>query len=317
MLLEGKIALITGAGRGLGRAHALALAAAGASVVVNDLGGAPTGEGADAQPAEAVAEEIRVAGGSAIADASDISSWSEAGRLVTRTVERFGRIDVLVNNAGVCRRTAYGSLTEADWDLTMGVNAKGQAALIDAAARHWLKVGPEPGRAIVNMASPAGPHPLPPLSVYGVSKAAVLALTQTAAQELAPLGVRANAVAPIGRTRMVAQGADPMKAMPSEPNYDRFLPDHVAQLVLYLASPVCPFTGRLFGVRGDDVVLFAEWDARTHVENGAKAWTAETLATALADVPLQDQRGSIGPKGHYVAASPPDVTLAALQELRR
>jgi NAD(P)-dependent dehydrogenase (short-subunit alcohol dehydrogenase family) len=315
MLLGGRVALVTGAGRGLGRAHALALAAAGARVVINDLGGAASGEGADVAPAQAVAEEISQAGGVAVADGTDISNWAEAGRLIERTVERFGRLDVLVNNAGVCRRTAFGELSEADWDLTLAVNAKGPAALIDAAARHWRARGPQTGRAIVNTASSAGPHPLPPLSVYGVSKAAVLALTQTAAQELAPLGVRVNALAPIGRTRMVSQGADPSKSMPSDPDYDRFLPEHVATLVLYLASPLCPFTGRLFGVRGDDVVIFDEWDARTHVENAARAWTAEDLAAALGDLPLQNLRSSIGPKGRYTSPSPPDETLAALKRV--
>src|ERR1700712_4452433 len=275
MLLKGKVALVTGAGRGLGRAHALALAAAGAQVMVNDLGGSATGElpRADAGPGQLVADEISAAGGIARADQSDIASWSGAARLVERTVDAFGDLDIIVNNAGICRPTAFGNLAEEDWDRIIDVNAKGMAALIDAAARHWISVGPRSGRAIICTSSPGGSNPTTPLGIYGVSKAAVLAITQIAAQELAALGVRVNALAPIARTRMLqaAMGdRDVSSIMPHDPSYDLYDPDHIARLVLYLVSPLCPFTGRLFGVRADDLYLYDGWTAPHHVSNSAR-----------------------------------------------
>lgn len=196
-ILDGKVALVTGAARGVGRAHAHALAAAGARVVVNDLGGSAGGVGADAHLAQEVADSIKASGGDAIADGSDVSSWEQSGRLVNKVVEHFGRLDILVNNAGICRPTSFGSLSEEDWDRTMDINAKSVVALTEATVRHWRFTGPEPGRSIVNTASGAGTHPNFPLGVYGASKAAVLALTQVAAEELAPLGVRVNGLGPV------------------------------------------------------------------------------------------------------------------------
>lgn len=311
-MLKGKVALVTGAGRGVGRAHALALAAAGAQVVVNDLGGSTEGGGNSPDPAQEVVDEITAGGGTAAADTTDVSNWDEAARLVERTVAQFGRIDILVSNAGVCRRTAFGNLSEADWDRTLDVNAKAMAALIEGVTRQWQASPREPGRAIVCTASPAGARPTPPLGIYGVSKAAVLAVTQVAAQELAPLGVRVNAIAPIARTRMVGQAADTAKIMPSDPDFDRFLPDHIARLMIYLASPLCRFTGRLFGVRGDDVFLYEGWNAAHHVENASRPWTTEALAEALAGLAVQEQPRIVAPAGGIIMPTPSDELLAGL-----
>ena len=143
----------------------------------------------------------------------------------------------------------------------------------------------------------------------------MLALTQVAAYELAPLGVRVNALAPIARTRMVGEAADAALIMPGDPDFDRYLPDHVAQMVLYLVSPLCPFTGRLFGARGDDAFLYSEWDARWHANNARRQWTPEALAKAFAQVPLQDQRRTVGPQSTLEPdPSPTDETLSALQQ---
>ena len=169
-MLEGKVALVTGAGRGVGRAYALALAAAGAEVMVNDLGGSTEGVGGSPDPAQEVADEIVGSGGNAASDMTDVSNWANAARLVERTVAQFGRIDILVSNAGICRPTAFGKLSEADWDCTLDVNAKAMAALIDAAARQWQAAPREPGRAIICTASPAGARPTPPLGIYGVRR---------------------------------------------------------------------------------------------------------------------------------------------------
>jgi hypothetical protein len=165
--------------------------------------------------------------------------------------------------------------------------------------------------------SPGGANPIAPLGLYGVSKAAVLAIAQVAAQELAPLGVRVNALAPVARTRMVSAAVgghmDVDRIMPTDPEYDLYLPEHVARLVLYLVSPLCPFTGRVFGVRADDVYMYDGWTAPHHVSNRARAWTVEDLAAALAELPLQEQPQIIGPSGRHVQPSPMDHTLAALQ----
>jgi len=316
MLLQGKVALISGAGRGLGRAHALALAAAGATIIVNERGQRGPGVGAseDAQTAASTVAEITAAGGKAFSNPRDIASWQDAHVLVDDTVARHGRLDILINNAGICRMSAFGSLQEDDWDAIMNVNAKGTAALINAAARHWQNAPPATGRAVVNTASPQGAHPVFPIGLYSASKAAVLALTQVAASELAGLGVRVNALAPIARTRMVGTATNALKTMPVDPEFDRFLPEHVAQMVLYLVSPLCKFTGRLFGAKGDEAVLYAEWDAAFHTNNARRQWTPETLALAFRDAPLQDQRSTFAPHGSMAPEpSPTDETLASLQ----
>lgn len=317
-MLEGKVALVTGAGRGVGQAHALALAAAGAQVMVNDCGGSAWGEGSDEGPAHEVAKEIALAGGIAASDTTDISDWSAAAGLVERTVERFGDIDLLINNAGISRPTAFGELTEQVWDRVIDVNAKGMAALIDAAARHWREEGPKPGRSIVCTASPSGSNPHLPLGIYGVSKAAVLAIAQVAAQELAPLGVRVNALGPIARTRMVAaamhgHGVDTERIMPRDPDYDLYLPEHVARLVLYLVSPQCAFAGRFFAVRADDIFVFDGWTASHHVSNGKVPWTVESLAEALGEIPSQQETRIVGPMGRHSTLFPDDKILAQLK----
>ena len=317
MELKGKVALVTGAGRGLGEAHALALAAAGAKVVVNDVGVTAAGLAL----AQTVADSIVALGGIALADTSDISLWSSAASLVERTIAEFGEIDILVCNAGVCIPTRFGSLAEADWCRMMDVNVKGMVALIDAVTKQWQQTGPRAGRAIVCTASPAGAHPAPPLSLYGVTKAAVLAIAQVAAQELAPLGVRVNALAPIARTQMLAAAmsgrpVDLDRIMPCDPDYDLYDPAHVARLVLYLVSSLCPYTGRLFGVRADTIYVFEGWDAAHHIDNAGKAWTTETLAAALASVPRQEQTRIISSQGQFSSPCPHDATVNALDAVR-
>ena len=321
MILDGMVAIVTGAGGGLGEAHARILAAAGAAVVVNDLGGPANGfDGSDETAAQSVAAGIVKAGGVALADGTDISSWTGSAALIERTVSEFGRLDILVNNAGICRPTSFGRTTEEDWSRLMNVNAKGMAALIEAATRHWLHEGPRPGRAIVCTASPAGAFPHQPLGLYGVTKAAVLALAQVAAQELASLGVRVNSLAPVARTRMMKAAMEGARAdvdaiMPVSADYDLYLPEHVAKLVLYLVSPLCAFTGRLFGVRADDVFLYDGWDASQHISNDGQAWTLESLAHALETVPLQEATRIIGPMGRHETVSPPDHALERLRTL--
>jgi NAD(P)-dependent dehydrogenase (short-subunit alcohol dehydrogenase family) len=316
MLLDGKVALVTGAGRGLGRDHALALAAQGVAVVINDLGGSNTGDGSDSSPAEEVVAEIVAAGGRAVADTGSVGDWTAASRMVQSAIDTFGDIDIIVNNAGINRVGSLGEITEADWDLSSDVIAKGTLATMNAAAAHWRKVGPKPGRAIINTSSPAGLHPHPSISAYCGAKAAVLALSQAAALELAPLGVRVNAIAPMARTRMLEGAPQEMiDLMAPREGFDPNLPAHVSQLVLFLASPLCRFTGRVFGGWGDQAFLFTEWDAAFHFSNDGTIWTPQKLAEVMAQAPVTDTRRILFPGGRIEAEMPPAEVLAALESI--
>jgi hypothetical protein len=203
-------------------------------------------------------------------------------------------------------------MNEVDWDLEIAVHLKGTAAVTHWAAVHWRERGPEGGRAIVNTTSPVGLHPMPSGAAYGAAKAGIAAFTQVAAQELAELGVRANAIAPCGRTRMVEASPFVLAQMPRTSGFDRHAPEHVSPLVVYLASPLCRFTGRIFGVEGGDVVLFAPWDGEHLVSNGDSEWTPDALATALAALPEQAQTRAFFPGGRIETVSPPHRTLKAL-----
>lgn len=317
-MLEGKVALVTGAGRGLGRDHALALAAAGASVVVNDFGGSNKGEGSDAGPAAQVVDEIRAAGGKAIANVGSVADWNTAAAMVAQAIDVFGDVDIIVNNAGINRTAAFGQASEQDWDLSSDVIAKGTFATVNAAAAYWSRTGPKAGRAVINTASPAALHPVPMIGVYCAAKAAVVGLSQTAALELAPLGVRVNVIAPIARTRML-EGAPPeiMDFMGPRVGFDPNLPEHVSQLVVYLASPLCRFTGRVFGGWGDQAILFKEWDAAHQASNNGMKWTPEALDRAMADFPVRDHRRTLYPGGAVPADMPPTELLDALDAMSK
>jgi len=317
-MLEGKVAIVTGAGRGIGRSHALCLARHGAAVLVNDLGSSITGTGAEAGPAEAVTQEIVAAGGMALADMTDIADWASARLLVERTLAAFGRIDILVNNAGI---TQYGSIeteTAEGWHRTLAVNLTGSAAMMHWAARHWAAEGPAAGRAIINTASPAGTNPPPGATSYCVSKAGVIALTVATATELAHLGVRVNALAPMARTRMtqaVPKLDDIMR--PPKRGADRMAPENVSTVMLYLASPACRFTGRIFGVDGDDVYLFNGMSAEHHLSNGGEIWDQGRLSEALMAFDPQDHGFMIAPSLHVRGATPSQKVLDVFAQIER
>ena len=315
-LLEGRSALVTGGGRGLGRAHALALAEAGAAVLVNDLGGDHRGVGSGAAAAEAVVAEIRAMGGAAEADTASVADWAAAKAMVDKAIAAFGGLDIVVNNAGICRFANTDEMTPEDWDQTIAVNLTGTAAVSHWAARYWRGEGPRPGRAIINTSSPAGTNPAPGSPSYCASKAGVAAFTISASIELAALGVRVNAIAPMARTRMtldVPALDEIMKPPPS--GFDRVAAEHVSPLVVYLASDRCRFTGRVFGIEGDDLFVFEGWSAEHHFNNGRKPWSLDGLDAVLGGVDRQDRGWMIAPSTRVAAPSPSDETLATLERV--
>jgi NAD(P)-dependent dehydrogenase (short-subunit alcohol dehydrogenase family) len=312
-LLAGQVAIVTGAGRGIGRSHALTLAAQGASVIVNDLGSGITGGGRDGAPADGVVAEIRAAGGTACADTTDIADWDGARAIIDFAIAQFGRLDILVNNAGITQYESIETESSAGWNRVLAVNLTGTAALMHWAVNHWATQGPAPGRAIVNTSSPAGTNPPPGATSYCVSKAGVAALTIATAAEIAHLGVRVNAIAPMARSRMTdaVPKLDDIMRHPAS-GFDRMAPDNVSRLMLYLVSPSCRFTGRIFGVDGDHIYLFEGMSAETRVSNGDKSWDHMALAEALASVDQQEHAYMIAPNFHARVASPRREALDAL-----
>lgn len=313
-MLEGKVALVTGAGRGLGRAHALALARAGAAVIVNDYGGSLYGVAGDDEPAAETVAAILYAGGQAVANQGSVSSWPDAERMVADAITTFGRLDILVNNAGISRPAKIDSLSEQDVDLLIGVHLKGSLATSHFAAAHWAAQGPAAGRAIINTSSASGLHPNLDGTVYAAVKAATAALTQGHANELAALGVRVNAISPCARTRMVEASPTVLSLMPKTDLFDRHDPDHVSPLVVYLASDQCRFTGRVFGVEGPDIGLYTPWSVEHQIGRDG-GWTPEAIAIALEDLPLQSNVRAFFPGGTTAFRAPPGRSLKSLHDV--
>ncbi len=287
-ILDGRVAIITGAGNGIGREHALRFAAEGAKVVVNDLGGDPDGTGADASPATRVAQEILDAGGEAVANHDDIADFAAARRLVEQAVSEFGRLDVLVNNAGILRDAFFHQMTEGDWDTVVRVHLKGHFCVLRHATDHWRgrsKAGEEVRGAVVNTTSASGTFLANPGQAnYGSAKAAVAALTLVTAAELARIGVRVNAIAPAARTRLTAGVpglVGELMKPPADPDaFDPFDPAHISPIVAYLAREDCPVTGRVFAVQGGAISELEGWRAGDTI-NTDGPWTQEILEQQL------------------------------------
>jgi NAD(P)-dependent dehydrogenase (short-subunit alcohol dehydrogenase family) len=290
-ICEGRVAIVTGAGRGIGRGHALELARQGAHVVVNDLGGSMSGEGSDKGPAQAVVEEIEAAGGVAVANTDDVADFEGARRLVEQAVEVFGRLDVLVNNAGILRDRMLFNMSEAEWDAVIRVHLKGTFAPSRWAAEHWrnrAKAGETNDARIINTSSTSGLFANPGQSNYGAAKSGIASMSIIAAKELGKHGVTVNAIAPGARTRMTENlmGAQ-ARPRPAEGEWDPRAPDNIAPLVAWLASPESAgITGQVFLVGGGRINIAEGWRRGPGVDNNAR-WDPAELGKVVPDLVSQ------------------------------
>ena len=259
-LCEGRVCIVTGAGRGIGREHALLLAAQGAKIVVNDLGGSMEGEGHEAGPAIEVVEEIKAAGGEAVANTDDISNFEGAENLVTQAIDTFGDLHVVVNNAGILRDRMLTNMSEAEWDAVIKVHLKGTFGPSHFAAAYWRdrsKAGEQVDARIINTSSPSGIYGNIGQTNYGAAKAGIAAFTVIASMELARYGVTVNAIAPAALTRMtenlgMGKVDDAMK--------EQLSPKWIAPIVCWLASPEsASVTGRVFDVTGRELAVAEGW----------------------------------------------------------
>jgi NAD(P)-dependent dehydrogenase (short-subunit alcohol dehydrogenase family) len=281
--LSGKVAIVTGAGRGIGRAEALRLAAGGAAVVVNDFGGSLTGEGTDATPAEEVAAEIRVKGGSAVADNGDVRSWDVGQSLVSLALSSFGRLDILVNNAGNSRPRMIFNMTEDDWDIVTTVHLKGSFVTTRFAAEHWRSEAKRSGSpvdaSVIFTTSGNGLIGTPGHVNYAAAKAGIAAMNTVVAAELAPYGVRVNAIAPLAFTRMTEElHGGPLF---SDDRRDDLGPENVANVVAWLVSSrAAGITGQVVSFGGRHLSRFAGWHAASSVTSEDDTWTLDELDAA-------------------------------------
>jgi NAD(P)-dependent dehydrogenase (short-subunit alcohol dehydrogenase family) len=298
--LDGRVAIITGAGRGLGREHALLFAEEGAKVVVNDLGGDQQGGGADATPAQQTVEDIRAMGGEAVVNGDDVADWDGARRLVEQAVDTFGELHVLVNNAGILRDRVIVNMSEDEWDSVVRVHLKGHFAPMHFAASYWreqTKTGREINAAIVNTTSTSGLFSNPGQANYDAAKTGIATLTQVAAKELVRYGVRANAIAPGARTRLTLStpGLGDAIGPPEDGSFDEWSPANVSPFVAYLCTADCTITGETFVVRGGHVQRVQTWTLAEAIDQGDR-WTVPELAARAGElssrIPLAE--GSMG-----------------------
>ena len=279
--LDGRVAIITGAGRGLGREHALLFASEGAKVVVNDLGGDMRGEGGDPSAAQQTVDDIKAMGGEAVVNGENVAEWDGAERLVRQAVEEFGDLHVLVNNAGILRDRVIINMTEDEWDAVVAVHLKGHFCPTRHAAVYWreqTKAGKTVNAAIVHTSSTSGLFANPGQANYDAAKSGIATLSQVCAKELSRYGVRSNTIAPGARTRLTeaTPGLSDVVKAPAE-GFDEWDPANVSPFVAYLATADCPFTGETFVVRGGVVQRVQSWSTAERIDKGDR-WTVAELA---------------------------------------
>ena len=284
--LDGRVAIITGAGRGIGREHALLFAAEGAKLVINDLGGAVDGSGDDRSPAQQVVDEIKEMGGEAVANGDNIADWEGGQRLINTAIETYGDLNVLVNNAGILRDRVLVNMTEEEWDSVIQVHLKGHFVPTRWAAAYWReqsKAGKEVKANIVNTSSTSGLLGNPGQTNYGAAKAGIGAFTVICAQELSRYGVRSNAIAPAARTRMTeaTPGLGDIVKAPEDPGtFDVWNPANISPLVAYLSTENCQAQGKVFFVQGGTVKLFQGWTMTEGIEKNDR-WTVADLESEM------------------------------------
>jgi NAD(P)-dependent dehydrogenase (short-subunit alcohol dehydrogenase family) len=285
--LDARVAIITGAGRGLGREHALLFAREGAKVVVNDLGGANDGTGRDATPAEQVVAEIRAMGGEAIVNGDDCAGWEGGQRLVNAAIEAFGRLDSLVLNAGILRDRVIVNMTEDEWDAVIHVHLKGHFVPLRFAAAYWReqqKAGVEQQPRVVMTSSTSGLFANPGQANYGAAKSGIATLAQIAAKELVRYGVRVNCIAPAARTRLTeaTPGLGEMIKPPADgETFDIWDPANIAPLVAYLSSDACDVTGECYFVQGGKITRFQSWTMAETID-AEQRWSVAALTEQMA-----------------------------------
>jgi NAD(P)-dependent dehydrogenase (short-subunit alcohol dehydrogenase family) len=298
-ICEGRVVIVTGAGRGIGREHALELARQGARVVVNDLGGSTAGEGRDVGPAAEVVAEIQRQGGEAIADAADVSDWEQAARLVKAAVDAFGRLDALVNNAGILRDRMFVNTSIEEWDAIMRVHLRGHFCPTRHACAHWrdrAKAGERVAARIVNTSSGAGLQGSVGQSNYAAAKAGIAALTLVQAVELARYGITANAIAPSARTRLTETVFPDMMRRP-EQGFDAMDPANISPLVAWLCSEASgDVTGCVFETEGGKISVADGWRTGPRIDAGGR-WNPSDVGDAVREllakaVPPQKVYGS-------------------------
>ncbi|GAA3090014.1 SDR family oxidoreductase [Streptomyces roseofulvus] len=280
-----RVVVVTGAGRGLGRAHALAFAAEGAKVVVNDLGVGLDGTGGGAGPAQDVVDEITAAGGDAIAHGGDVATTEGAASLIAAAVDTYGRLDTLVNNAGFLRDRMLVNLDEDDWDAVVRVHLKGHFLPLRHASAHWraeAKAGRTPRARVVNTSSGAGLLGSVGQGNYAAAKAGIVGLTLVAAAELGRYGVQVNAIAPAARTRMTEAAFAEAMAVPEGAAFDAMAPENVSPLVVWLGSDASAgVTGRVFEAEGGRITVMEGWRPGPTADTGARRTPADAGDTAL------------------------------------
>ena len=280
-ILDGKVAIVTGAGRGIGREHALLLAREGAAVMVNDLGGDGHGEGQDLTPAQEVAAEIEAAGGRAAVNGGNVADWKAAEELVGQTIATFGRLDILVNNAGILRDRMAFNMSEEEWDAVVNVVLKGSFAPARFAAAYWREQYKQSGQpvngSIINTASESGLYGNAGQANYASAKIALTALTVVFARELERAGVRANAIAPVAATRLLGTVMAQRDPVP-EGQVDPMAPSQISPLVVWLSSDLAKdVNGQVFAVSGTRIQVVQGFHPVTEIQSGGEHWTISAI----------------------------------------